>query len=39
MYTFNNFLMKKIGIFYGSNTGTTEAVAGRLAKLFGVGGG
>lgn len=37
MYTFNNFLMKKIGIFYGSNTGTTEAIAGRLAKLFGVG--
>lgn len=28
--------MKKIGIFYGSTTGTTQAIAHRLAKLLGV---
>lgn len=28
--------MKKTGIFYGSSTGTTEEVAGRIAKLMNV---
>ncbi len=28
--------MKKIGIFYGSSTGTTEAVAHKLAKMLDV---
>lgn len=28
--------MKKTGIFYGSTTGTTEAVAERIASLLGV---
>ena len=28
--------MKKIGIFYGSTTGTTQAVAGKIAKCLGV---
>lgn len=27
--------MKKIGIFYGSSTGTTERIAGRVAALLG----
>lgn len=27
--------MKKIGIFYGSSTGNTEVVAGKLKSLFG----
>lgn len=29
--------MKKIGIFYGSTTGTTETVAGQIASALGVG--
>ena len=28
--------MKKIGVFYGSATGTTKRVAGRIAELLGV---
>lgn len=28
--------MKRIGIFYGSSTGTTEKIAGRIAALLGV---
>lgn len=28
--------MKKIGVYYGSTTGTTEAIAERIAKLLGV---
>ncbi len=28
--------MKKIGIFYGSTTGTTEQIAGQIAKALGV---
>lgn len=28
--------MKKIGIFYGSTTGTTQTVAGKIAKCLGV---
>lgn len=28
--------MKRIGIFYGSTTGTTEAIAGRIAVALGV---
>lgn len=28
--------MKKFGIFYGSTTGTTENVAGRIAKIMGI---
>lgn len=28
--------MKKVGIFYGSTTGTTEAVAFKIAKLMGM---
>lgn len=31
-----HYKMKKIGIFYGSSTGTTEDVAKRLAKLLNV---
>lgn len=36
IYTFNSFIMKKIGIFYGSSTGTTQAIAHKLARLLGV---
>ena len=28
--------MKKTGIFYGSTTGTTESVAGRIADVLGI---
>lgn len=28
--------MKKTGIYYGSSTGTTEEIAGRIAKILGV---
>lgn len=35
-YTFNKFVMKKIGIFYGSTTGTTKAVANKLARMLDV---
>lgn len=32
----NSKTMKKIGIFYGSTTGTTEALAGQIAEKLGV---
>ena len=28
--------MKKTGVFYGSTTGTTEAIAGRIAEKLGI---